>query len=72
LTAPRKASQLDALRAAGYDEPRAAEILRAVFSYADGYATMELSSFCLDGASQAKARSLEHVGKSPHDPTSES
>jgi Tetracyclin repressor-like, C-terminal domain len=42
------ASQLDALRAAGYDETRAAEILRAVFSYAYGYATMELSSLCLD------------------------
>jgi Tetracyclin repressor-like, C-terminal domain len=42
------APQLDALQAAGYDETRAAEILRAVFSYAYGYATMELSSFCLD------------------------
>lgn len=42
------ASQLHALRAAGYDETRAAEVLRAVFSYAWGYAMMELSSFCLD------------------------
>lgn len=42
------ASQLDALQAAGYDESRAAEILRAVFGYAYGYATIELSSFCLD------------------------
>jgi AcrR family transcriptional regulator len=42
------AVQLDALQTAGYDETRAAEILRAVFSYACGYAMMELSSFCLD------------------------
>jgi TetR/AcrR family transcriptional regulator, tetracycline repressor protein len=42
------APQLDALQAGGYDETRAAEILRAVFSYAYGYATMELSSFCLE------------------------
>ena len=42
------AAQLEVLKAAGYDESRAAEILRAVFSYAYGYATIELSSFCLD------------------------
>ncbi len=41
-------SHLEALQAAGYDETRAAEILRAVFGYAYGYAAMELSSFCLD------------------------
>lgn len=41
-------SQLEALQAAGYDETRAAEILRAVFGYACGYAMMELSSFCLE------------------------
>lgn len=50
------ASQLHTLQAAGYDETRAAEILRAVFSYAYGYAMMELSSFCLDcGAAGAQA-----------------
>ena len=42
------AAQLDVLKAAGHDESRAAEILRAVFAYAYGYATIELSSFCLD------------------------
>lgn len=41
-------SHLEALQAAGYDETRAADILRAVFGYAFGYAMMELSSFCLD------------------------
>ncbi|MGH2781313.1 MAG: TetR/AcrR family transcriptional regulator [Gaiellaceae bacterium] len=50
------AAQLDVLQAAGFDESRAAEILRAVFGYAYGYATIELSSFCLDcGPARAPA-----------------
>lgn len=52
-------SQLEALRAAGYDEARAAVILRAVFSYACGYAMMELSTFCLECGSPAGAADFE-------------
>lgn len=55
------ASQLDALQAAGYDEPRAAEILRAVFGYAYGYATIELSSFCLDCGPAGGAADFETI-----------
>lgn len=41
-------SQLDVLQAAGFGENWAAEIMRAVFGYACGYAMIELSSFCLE------------------------
>jgi TetR/AcrR family transcriptional regulator, tetracycline repressor protein len=37
-------SQLETLRAAGFDDSRAADILRAVVGYAMGYALLELSS----------------------------
>jgi TetR/AcrR family tetracycline transcriptional repressor len=37
-------SQLETLRAAGFEEGRAADILRAVCGYASGYAMLELSS----------------------------
>lgn len=36
--------QIETLRAAGLDEGRAADILRAAFGYASGYAMLELSS----------------------------
>ena len=55
------AAQLEVLKAAGYDESRAAEILRAVFGYAYGYATMELSSFCLDCASTGDPADFEAI-----------
>lgn len=53
-------SQLEALQAAGYDETRAAEILRAVFGYAYGYATMELS-ICLDCGPSAEAADFDTI-----------
>jgi AcrR family transcriptional regulator len=55
------AAQLAALEAAGYDESRAAEILRAVFAYAYGYATIELSSLCLDCASTGGPAEFEAI-----------
>jgi TetR/AcrR family transcriptional regulator, tetracycline repressor protein len=55
------AAQLDVLQAAGCDESRAAEILRAVFGYAYGYATIELSSLCLDCGSADDPADFEAI-----------
>jgi AcrR family transcriptional regulator len=55
------AAQLEVLQAAGYDESRAAEILRAVFGYAYGYATIELSTFCLDCGSSGDPADFEAI-----------
>jgi hypothetical protein len=45
-------------KAAGYDEARAAEILRTVFGYTCGYAVMDLSSLCIDGDPSAGTANL--------------
>ena len=55
------AAQLDVLHEAGYDENRAAEILRAVFAYAYGYATIELSTFCLDCGAAGEPDEFEAI-----------
>ncbi len=48
---------LEILRDAGFDEPRAAEILRALIAYGRGYGMAELSCFVLSGPQQEQPSS---------------